>query len=186
MRSQRAEPHSTAPAVCICPCHGPGRVVHPVPCCHSCPHCHQQVTVGFFESHVRCCQHESALIAAFVAPTKRSRLRSLLRLPRRRRQVLEQLAHFRSLDPRWVVPIASSDQHANRIEAILRSRGAPESCYVVSENTALDGQELKLGDAISQVVGLGMGTLISCIPSRLAYFEGEGPSDRCLLQRSAA
>jgi len=186
MRSQSAEPRSTTQAVCLCPCHGPAVVVHPVPCCHHCPHCHQQITTAFFDSHARCCQHESTLIASFVAPAQRSRLRSLLRLPRRRHQALAQLAHFQSLDPRWLVPIVSSDQHPERIEAILRSKGAPEFCYVVSENASLDGQELKLHGVIRQIVGYGMGTLVSCLPSRLAYFEGEGPSDRCILQRSAA
>jgi hypothetical protein len=30
-----------------------------------------------------------------------------------------------------------------------------------------------------------MGTLLSCIPGKLAYYEGEGPSDRCILERRA-
>jgi hypothetical protein len=35
------------------------------------------------------------------------------------------------------------------------------------------------------VVGRGMGTLISCVPGQLAFFEGEGPSHRCILARAA-
>jgi hypothetical protein len=35
--------------------------------------------------------------------------------------------------------------------------------------------------ALKEVVGYGMGTLISCIPGRLAYFESE--DERYILQK---
>jgi len=39
--------------------------------------------------------------------------------------------------------------------------------------------------ALEEVMGHGMGTLLSSIPGKLAYYEGEGPSDRCILERRA-
>ena len=64
---------------------------------------------------------------------------------------------------------------------MLRSRGAGDSCYLVSEDPALDAQRLSLSEALNRIVGKGMGTLLSCVPGKLAYFEGEGPSDRYIL-----
>ena len=81
-----------------------------------------------------------------------------------------------------MVTLPSSQQDARAIERELRRRGAGESCYVVSEKLDLDGQRMRLGEVldIEQLKG-GMGTLVSCVPGSLALFEGEGPSDRCIL-----
>ena len=56
---------------------------------------------------------------------------------------------------------------------ILRGLGAPDTCYLISEDTKFDGKEMELLAALKQIVGYGMGTVISCIPGRLGYFEGE-------------
>jgi hypothetical protein len=54
-------------------------------------------------------------------------------------------------------------------------------CYVLSEDGALDGKELLLADALGQILGRGMGTFLSCIPGKLAYFEDE--DGRWILER---
>ena len=71
------------------------------------------------------------------------------------------------------------------LERLLKSKGVPANCYCLSENDELDGQELPLGAALEQVVGYGMGTFISCLPGRLAYFEGEVARERYILVRPA-
>jgi len=40
---------------------------------------------------------------------------------------------------------------------------------------------MELERALSETVGLGFGTAISCIPGELAYFEAEDPGERYLL-----
>ncbi len=40
---------------------------------------------------------------------------------------------------------------------------------------------MDLGVALSETVGYGMGTVISCIPGQLGYFEGES-RERYILQ----
>jgi hypothetical protein len=35
--------------------------------------------------------------------------------------------------------------------------------------------------ALELVIGSGLGTVISCIPGKLAYYEGELPGDRYVL-----
>jgi hypothetical protein len=53
----------------------------------------------------------------------------------------------------------------------------------VSEDPDIDGKRLPLDEALLLVVGAGNGTLLSCVPGLLAYYEGEGPGDRFLLAR---
>jgi hypothetical protein len=130
--------------------------------------------------------NEAALVNAFVVPTKRARLVEFLRTPKRRKKVLDSLYHFRDFDPRFLVKIALSDQRADTIAALLGQRGAPAKCHVISTNRELDGRDLPLVEALSRIVGLGQGALVSCIPGRLGYFEGESPADRFILERPPA
>jgi hypothetical protein len=136
-------------------------------------------------SHTDRAEHEESFVRAFVVPAKRQRLVELLSKPKRRKNVLDTLAHFTDLDPRFQIPIPSFAQSAPAIEGLLRGRGAPGECYVISESAALDGRFLALAEALRLIVGQGMGTLLSCIPGRLGYYEGEGPEDRCLLERGS-
>jgi len=131
-------------------------------------------------------EHEEALIRAFVVPEKRERLVELLAKPKRRETVRKALAHFGDLDRRFMVAIPGSEQSAPAIEKLLRSRGAPGECYLISESSALDGRTMTLGEALRAVVAHGMGTLLSCVPGRLGYYEGEDREDRWLLERGAA
>jgi hypothetical protein len=126
---------------------------------------------------------EEELIRAFVLPERQPRLLALLSSARRRRTLTAGLAHFRALDPRFAHRVGLGQQSAASIEALLKSRGAPTSCYLLSENAALDEREMPLRDALEAVVGRGMGTFLSCVPGRLAYFESEEPGERYILER---
>ena len=128
-------------------------------------------------------EHETALIKAFVLPAKRNRLAEQLRSEKRRPKLLASLDHFRDLDHRFLVEIAPSEQNASGIENLLVQRGAPPTCHLISSNRELDGQIFPLNEALWQVIGRGEGTLISCIPGRLGYFEGESSGNRFILER---
>jgi len=52
----------------------------------------------------------------------------------------------------------------------------------MSSNPSLDGRSCSLVEAVRDVVNSSTGTVISCIPGRLAYFEGEEPNDRLILR----
>ena len=56
---------------------------------------------------------------------------------------------------------------------LLRSKGAGQKVWIMSELASLDGQELGLEEALSQVWGREIGSVLSCIPGKLAYFEDE-------------
>lgn len=129
-------------------------------------------------------EHASALIRAFVAPDRRERYLTLLGSARGRAKLQNGLAHFRDLDRRFAKPIAPAEQTPAGIAALLQARGAPDECVLLAEDCALDGRRLALTEALRQVLGRGMGAFVSCIPGRLAYFEGESAGERWLLERA--
>jgi len=126
---------------------------------------------------------EEAFIRSFVVKQRRDRLIEFLANRKQRRKATATLAHFRDLDPRFVVRLSSGEQNPESIARALRQRGAADTCHVISESAELDGKRLTLEVALEQIVGQGRGTLLSCVPGALGYFEGEEPGDRCILAR---
>lgn len=125
--------------------------------------------------------HEEATVRAFILPQRRERYLGFLSNQRRRAKFTSELAHFKALDPRYVVKIPPNQQNASSLAKLLTSKGASSRCWVISENSKLDAQEMELEAALRETIGYGMGTIISCIPGKLAYFEDE--EDRYILQR---
>ena len=123
---------------------------------------------------------EEALVDAFIVPAKRERYKALLASRRRRAKLLDGLNHCRDLDPRYATEIASSTD----VVALLRSRGAPETCHLISDAKALDGKQMALREAIDEVETRLWGTLIGCVPGRLALYYGEAGERRLLLERA--
>src|SRR6266853_3754520 len=67
------------------------------------------------------------------------------------------------------------------LQKLLAGKGAGTTCWVISENSELAGQEIDLQTALEKTIGYQMGTFISCIPGKLAYFEDE--DGRYILER---
>ena len=128
---------------------------------------------------------EEALIRAFVVKAKQDRLVEFLSSQKHRRKATDALAHFRDLDPRFVVKLPANEQDPESVARALRQRGAGDTCHVISENGELDGNRISLDAALQQVIGQGLGTLLSCVPGALGYFEGEDPGIRYILARRA-
>lgn len=124
--------------------------------------------------------HEQSLIT-FMKRSKRERYRVILSNPRLRQKFTRQLAHFADFDPKYRLPIPGSKLHSGNIEIELRRRHSPKMIFAISEDPALDQKELHLPEALQQTVGRGMGTVLSCIPGRLAFVETE--DERFILER---
>lgn len=130
--------------------------------------------------------HEQGL-SLFISREWRHRFRESLDQPQRRRKMLMQLYHFRHLDSRFREPVARRHQRSSHLLPILRRRGAPAECYLLSTDETLDGSMVTLSSALLRVVDADSfsATFISCIPGRLAYFHEEEEDNRCLLYRCA-
>ena len=127
---------------------------------------------------------EESLVSAFVVPERRRRYLGLLESKRGRDKFRGELAHFRHFDPRFITTIPARQQTPNDVAAILRKLGAPNVCFVISEADHLDGTDLELGPALAKIVGQHYGTVLSCLPGSLAYYESEEPGERFILRRN--
>lgn len=129
---------------------------------------------------------ENVFVAEFIKPEHRDRWLESLADTKRRRKLTGRLAH-KFLDdakPQRVNPIPSSLQKADRIAASLLELGAPNECYVIAQRD-LDHHRLLLRETLEATVGFGYGTILICIPDRLAYYEGEEPNERYILRKEA-
>jgi hypothetical protein len=128
---------------------------------------------------------EEAMVFAFIGKDKRDRYLAFLGSAKGRKKLREMLAHgtVSHLNPAMMKSVPPKDHSIDGIYALLKSRGAPELCRVISEDTRLDGRDMPLREALEAAVGAGMGTLIGCVPGRLAYFEGEDIATRFLLEK---
>lgn len=135
--------------------------------------------------------HEQAFVKAFVLKSRQQRSLSLLSSPKSRRKFTDLLGHFQWFDNRYATPLKWQpnsqgsiwERHLSGIEkiaALLKSHGAGETCWVISLIRSIDGQELPLEKAIEASLG-GDGVILSCVPGKLAYYNGEDES--LLLQR---
>ena len=126
--------------------------------------------------------HEEALLRAFIDPNRTERYLEFIASPKKRVKLIKELAHFKALNPAFMVGIPTNQRNVSAIIELLKAKGAGPKCWVISENAKLDGQELDLETALKETVGYQMGTLISCVPGRLGYFEDE--DGRCILERA--
>lgn len=125
--------------------------------------------------------HELAFVGAFIKVERQERWKSFLANERRRPTILHRLADSRDFQEDRMVRIDSRDQRVDSVVRILSARGSPARCYVISELGEVDGRILLLWDALNICFGAGVGSVISCLPGRLCYFEEETAGERWLL-----
>jgi hypothetical protein len=125
--------------------------------------------------------HEAEFVKAFILPSRRSRYLEFLATPKKRTKFIAQLSHFKHLNPKFAFSILGTESNLASLLKLLTSKGAGSKCWVISENSQLDAREMDLEVALKETVGCGMGTIISCVPGKLAYFEDE--DGRYILQR---
>lgn len=128
---------------------------------------------------------EEVFVRTFVTSPRRQRFLQLVARPTRRPTFIAALPHFKGFDERLISHFPSSTGGSSEIEAALRSRGAPITCYVMSECSSLDGHTVPLGEALEVIIDSGLCTIICCIPGQLAIYEGETADDRLILERPA-
>ena len=128
-------------------------------------------------------QHEEQFARSFIVPAKRDRYLSLLESSKGRLKLAHGLNHCGDLDMRYAKLVPVGQQNVDAIEKLLKQKGASDICHVMSSKPEIDEQDMPLRKALEETVGQTMGTLISCVPGKLAYFEFEDAGERYILQR---
>jgi hypothetical protein len=129
---------------------------------------------------------EVQLVNTFVVAAKRERYANFVSSPKLRPKFLRELYHFHDFDADCVVELKGASDSAAGVITELRRLGAVDDCYVISNNDDLDGATKPLSEIIERVFAFVVGTVVCCVPGRLAYFEGEPPKNRFILHRRAA
>jgi DNA-binding transcriptional ArsR family regulator len=124
--------------------------------------------------------HEEAFVEAFVHADRRERFLAALANPERRAVFRRELHHPRPkfLQAKYIEQIPPSEHHTRFVVRILKRMGASDDCWVFGNH--IDGRQMKLEQALDEVIGMGSGTIVSCVPGKLAFFESE---DRRMILR---
>ena len=117
--------------------------------------------------------HEQAFVSAFVIPEKRARYAEFLAKPKRRGEILGRLNHFFDFVPELATQVPRDTPE--QLAAVLRKRGAPANVHLIADSSNPDGRELPLAEAIEAAFSSGWGTVVSCLPGRLALYVQEFP-----------
>ena len=116
---------------------------------------------------------EIAFVNAFILSERRERWVYILSRPKRRREFIAELAHFKNFDERWLRKIPHAQETPEGIRDVLRAAGASETCWVISSCSEMDNQEQPLLESLRLLFCTGYDSIISCIPGHLAYVENE-------------
>ncbi len=127
---------------------------------------------------------EIEIVGTFIAQSKRERYAGFLGSAKGRLKFIDSLYHFNDFDPAVVVELPAGLETREGVLKELQRRGDGRSCYIISADSGLDRTTSELSDAIGRVFALVQGTIISCILGRLAYYEGEAPKNRFILDHA--
>jgi hypothetical protein len=127
--------------------------------------------------------HEKMLIENFVSTERQERYLNLLQTKNGRVKLRKYIAHFKDLNPNFIKQVHHL-QTAAELRDLLESKGAIETCYIISEHSKYDANSMPLQEATDILFNSGIAYFLSCIPGQLAYYEGEENNQRFLLQRS--
>ena len=99
-----------------------------------------------------------------------------------RRKITRMFFHDLKLREGVATKIAGSDGFADQIYKLLKTLGAPDEVCVLSSWVEPDEANQHLSTALSEVVGCGGGTIISCKAGRLAFWESDDMNLRYVLR----
>lgn len=118
-------------------------------------------------------EHEAAFVRAFVRRERRDRYLLLLAGPAKRRKILDRLQHRAWVDFLLPPPLPKAARNAAAVEALLRTRGAPDTCRVIAHAHEFEGREVRLAEALAAAEVHDFGMIVSCVPGRLVFLKGE-------------
>ena len=118
-------------------------------------------------------EQEAAFVKAFIVKDKQERYLQLLAYPKRRRELLDRFNHNLDFDPKYAAVVPKELRTADKMAHLLRTHGAGETCHVVADSLDADGHDLPLRDALAEVIAHDFGSVLCCLPSRLAFYKAE-------------
>lgn len=129
--------------------------------------------------------HETGFVKAFIERGKWARFLQLLPQRNRRKEVLVSLNRKLNYLHDLATEVPNDQDYPEALERLLKAKGAPDTCHVVANGLALDGREVPLREALETICLHKFGSIISCLPGRLAYYRPEAPGAGVILAKDA-
>jgi len=125
--------------------------------------------------------HEVAFIKAFIVKEKQERLLALVQNKKSRKKFCLLLAHNIEINTKFTHPLKKEGDNGGQVHGLLKKHGAPDICHIICENSKYDNKEMQLKEALHELFTTDFGCIISCIPGKLAFYQGEDAFSRVLL-----
>jgi len=123
--------------------------------------------------------HEIAFIKSFVDKDKQERL--LILVQKNRNKFRSLIPHKIEINKKYA-SFLDKQEDKEFIYQSLKKYGAPDICHVICENSKYDNIEMNLREGLHELFTVDFGYIISCIPGKLAYYQGEDSYNRAILQ----
>lgn len=122
---------------------------------------------------------EAAVIRRFVEPARQERFLGFVAQARTRPKFIRELHHLRFLRYALFERVPPATEHTF-IHQRLRAFPHLTTCYVISEDQRIDRHVLPAEEALREVMGADMGSLLVFGQAELVYAEAEGVNLRWL------
>jgi len=116
---------------------------------------------------------ELEMILPFLREDRRSRWSELFPKPKGRKKLLKTLWNGDDFDRNLMLQVDPAERTVQQLSFKLRGLGAPTTSHLISARPSLDGKDLDLTTALRTVLNLAPGTMICCVPGKLAYYEND-------------
>lgn len=128
--------------------------------------------------------NESEIISSFIKKEDRERVRFLLESERGRKKFLSSLSHkfIDKVEPKFIKRITGTKAEVIKIVLDYFSK---KEINIISEDYKLDKTDIEINEALENIVGYGMGTIIYSIDGNLMYYEGEDQNENYLIIKNS-
>ena len=121
-------------------------------------------------------------VAEFVDKVQQSRIRKLASNFKQHKKLFSMFHHKLKIDESSQRLLIGAEGFPDKIEAILKSYGAPDKAFVLAAGVDARDSEINLRDALDKIVGMGDGAVISCAAGKLAFWESGDMNYRYILR----
>lgn len=127
--------------------------------------------------------HEIDFIKAFIIKERQERFLALVQNKKSRKKFRLLLAHNIEFSENKGENrlIKKEEDNDEKIYQLLKKYGAPDACHIMCESSKYDDSEANLKEALNELFNSGFGYIISCIPGKLAYYQGEDTFNKLIL-----
>ena len=110
---------------------------------------------------------------AFIIKDKQEKYLQVLADPKRRHEILNRFNRILDFAPRFATLVPKELRAADKIVRLLNEKEATQSYHVMAKSLATDGEDSPLREALTQVIAHDSGSVLCCLPGRLAFHKAE-------------